>query len=158
LVRALTGPAVENVVTWHERDLANSANERFTLPQACILTEHMLTTMTSVIGGLRVYPNRMADNLARSGRAQLSEHILLLLIERGMDRLTAYRLIQEASGWIGTRYRDLVAALRADPRARPLLTDVDLADPAVDADTAYCRELTTETIERVMVSTRGVRI
>ena len=152
LVRALIGPALENVVTWHERDLANSANERFTLPQSCILLEHMLTTMASVVSRLRVDPDRMADNLARSGRSYLSEQILLLMVDRGMERLTAYRLLQDVSRSAGSYGGDLVTALRADPRVQPLLTDAELADLTARADTGYCTELAAQTTERTSAS------
>ncbi|MFJ6739006.1 adenylosuccinate lyase [Streptomyces sp. NPDC091279] len=97
LLRSLVGPALENVVTWHERDLANSANERFTLPQAGILLDEMLTVMTAVAADLKVRPERMAANLELSRTASISEAVLLALVESGADRLTGYRMVQRAS-------------------------------------------------------------
>jgi adenylosuccinate lyase len=155
LVRGLVGPALENVVTWHERDLANSANERFTLPQVCVLVEHMLTTMTRVVAGLRVSPGRMAENLARSRHTYLSERVLLLLVERGMERLTAYRLVQEASGSASRQDTDMLSVLRADPRLQPFL-DSDLSLLTTGVDTGFCRDIAAETTERALALLKEV--
>jgi adenylosuccinate lyase len=148
LVRSLIGPALENVVTWHERDLANSANERFTLPEACILLDEMLITSASIVENLRVFPDRMADNLARSRNAHLSEAVLLRLVEAGMDRLTAYRLIQEATAQAATEKLDLMTVLVGDRRVSGVVNERSLTElAALGADVGYCRELTATAVE-----------
>ncbi|MCL6739229.1 adenylosuccinate lyase [Streptomyces ossamyceticus] len=148
LVRSLIGPALENVVTWHERDLANSANERFTLPEACILLDEMLITSASVVENLRAFPDRMADNLGRSRNAHLSEAVLLRLVNGGMDRLTAYRLIQEATARAATEKLDLMTVLAGDRRVSGIVDEHSLTELAAPgADVGRCRELAAVAVE-----------
>lgn len=149
LVRSLVTPALENVVSWHERDLANSANERFTVPEACILLDEMLITAASVVDGLLLFPDRMRDNLGRSRQAHLSEAVLLLMVAGGMERLTAYRLIQEATRTAADEGRELIAVLAEDTR----VVDVTGSDRLVelakdDADTGWCEALAAATVTK----------
>lgn len=149
LVRSLVGPALENVVTWHERDLANSANERYTLPEACVLLDEMLITATAVVDGLQVYPRRMRENLDRSHRSHLSEAVLLAMIDRGTDRLDAYRILQRASAVAAREERDLVAVLSEDEQVTATLPRGELAGLAEAAvDIGFCEELTEDTVRR----------
>ncbi|MGW3210164.1 adenylosuccinate lyase [Streptomyces sp. NPDC001135] len=127
LLRSLVGPALENVTTWHERDLANSANERFTLPLTGVLLDEMLTVMTAVVGDLRVRPERMAANLALSRNAHVSEAVLLTLVERGQDRLTGYRALQRASAVAAGDGRDLLEVLADDPAVTARIPAAELA-------------------------------
>ncbi|MFE1172501.1 adenylosuccinate lyase [Streptomyces sp. NPDC058773] len=149
LLRSLVGPALENVVTWHERDLANSANERFTLPQACVLLDEMLTTTTAVLEDLRVFPHRMQENLDRSRNSHLSEAVLLAMVDRGTDRLDAYRLLQRASATAAQEERDLVAVLSDDPSVTAVLPPQEIASLAgASTDIGFCERLTDETVRR----------
>ncbi|MFB6565829.1 adenylosuccinate lyase [Streptomyces noursei] len=162
LLRSLVGPALENVVTWHERDLANSANERFTLPQACVLLDEMLLTTTAVVDDLRVFPERMRENLDRSRHSHLSEAVLLAMVDRGTDRLDAYRALQRASALAARDDRDLVAVLADDASVTAVLPAPDLAALAeAAADTGFCDTLAQETVRRaeeaLAQSTEGAR-
>ncbi|MFG2094884.1 adenylosuccinate lyase [Streptomyces sp. NPDC048612] len=149
LMRSLVGPALENVVTWHERDLANSANERFTLPQACVLLDEMLLTTTAVLEDLRVFPHRMQENLARSRNSHLSEAVLLAMIDRGTDRLDAYRLLQRASATAAREERDLVAVLSDDASVTAVLPADEIVSLAgASADVGFCESLTDDTVRR----------
>ncbi|MGG2459837.1 adenylosuccinate lyase [Streptomyces sp. RGM 3693] len=149
LLRSLVGPALENVVTWHERDLANSANERFTLPQACVLLDEMLVTTTAVVDDLRVFPQRMQENLDRSRHSHLSEAVLLAMVDRGTDRIDAYRALQRASGIAARDARDLVSVLADDAAVTAVLPREDLAALAGPAaDTGFCASLTQDTVRR----------
>jgi adenylosuccinate lyase len=148
LLRSLVGPALENVVTWHERDLVNSANERFTVPQAGILLDEMLTVMTSVLSDLHVRPDRMADNLALSRSAQISEAVLLSMVESGLDRLTGYRMVQQASA-SASGGRDLIRALADDPEAIAVIRAEELAEVSDGPpDTGISEELTAQALQR----------
>ncbi|MFD5746286.1 adenylosuccinate lyase [Streptomyces sp. NPDC127033] len=149
LVRSLTGPALENVVTWHERDLANSANERYTLPEACVLLDEMLVTAIAVLDDLQVYPRRMRENLDRSRRSHLSEAVLLAMIDRGTDRLDAYRILQRASAVAAREERDLVAVLSEDEQVAAALPPRELAGLAEAAvDVGFCEDLAEDTVRR----------
>ena len=94
LVRALALPPLENMVQWHERDLANSANERIVLPHAIVLTDDYLTKLTEVFRGLRVDASRMADELARSAGGSMTENLMLALTSKGLARSEAHELLR----------------------------------------------------------------
>jgi len=95
LVRAYAQVAMENVCLWHERDLSNSANERVIIPEAFTLTHYMLRKMTGVLSGLVVRPDRMLQNLQSSSQTFFSQAVMLELVNAGMDKDRAYKLIQE---------------------------------------------------------------
>ena len=94
VVRGLVVPALENVPTWHERDLTQSSAERFIVPEALILTDYMLHLMIKVLSGLRVDEERMKHNLHMTKGLVMSEALMLELARRGMARDEAYRLVR----------------------------------------------------------------
>lgn len=94
LVRANIIPTMENAIQWHERDLANSASERFILPHTMILTDWIIHQMANVFQGLRVFPERMRENLDRTGGMVMAEPLLLALTEKGMSRQDAHEHVR----------------------------------------------------------------
>ena len=120
VVRAAVVPALENVALWHERDISHSSVERVSLPDACIALDFMLAEATELLDGLVVHPERMLVNLDASGGVVYSQSVLLALIDAGMSRDEAYRVVQEAAmeSWsTGVHLREL---LRASPAAKRL--------------------------------------
>src|SRR5713226_3884904 len=97
LLRALAIPALENVPLWHERDLSNSANERFLFPMSFILTDEMLLLASRVLKGLEVSPKDMERNLELSQGAVLAERIVNMLVEKGVARQDAYDKVRRVS-------------------------------------------------------------
>ena len=100
LARVLRGHAVaalETVPLWHERDISNSSVERIVFPDACIALDYMLALMERVIAGLDVYPERMRRNLEATGGLVYSQRVLLALVEAGLDRQAAYKIVQRAA-------------------------------------------------------------
>ena len=97
LLRGQLGPAFENIPLWHERDLSNSANERFILPTAAILADEMLETMTGIVDGLIVDEGRVRENLDVTGGQIFAEFVLEALIKKGVPRLVAYRDVQRVA-------------------------------------------------------------
>jgi adenylosuccinate lyase len=95
IVRSLTVPALENVVSWQERDLSNSAAERFIIPEALILTDYMIDLMAKVLEGLRVDSQRMRENLKLTRGRIMSEAVMLALTRKGMGRQEAHRILRE---------------------------------------------------------------
>lgn len=95
IVRSLVVPALENVTTWHERDLTQSSAERFIFPEVCILTDYMLFRMTNVIGNLRVDEQRMLKNLDLTQGRLMSEAVMMALTKKGMNRQEAYELMRK---------------------------------------------------------------
>lgn len=97
IVRSGVGPAIENIALWHERDISHSSVERVLLPDAFILADFMTAEVTEILEGLVVYPERMRTNLNYSYGLVFSQRLLLDLIDSGLARDEAYRLVQEAA-------------------------------------------------------------
>ena len=111
VVRGHVHAALENVALWHERDISHSSAERVILPDASLAVEFMLTEMTEILQGLVVFPERMRENLEATRGLFFSQKVLLALVEHGMSREDAYRVVQEAAAdtWDrGTHFRDAV--------------------------------------------------
>src|SRR5215218_9865143 len=97
LARVLRGYAqagLENVALWHERDISHSGAERVILPDATILLDYMHGLSTRVARGMTVHADRMRENLELTSGALFSQRVLLALVESGMQRDDAYRIVQ----------------------------------------------------------------
>ncbi|NND01797.1 MAG: adenylosuccinate lyase [Acidimicrobiia bacterium] len=118
LARLLRGYAVaglENVALWHERDISHSSVERVVLPDACLVLDFALVRMTKLIDNLVVNSTRMRDNLDSTNGLVFSQAVLLALIEEGISRDEAYRIVQRNAmvAWeSGIHLKDL---LEKDP-------------------------------------------
>ncbi|HLS18394.1 MAG TPA: adenylosuccinate lyase, partial [Paracoccaceae bacterium] len=114
LVRAYAVPAMENVALWHERDISHSSVERNIGPDATIGLDFALVRLTSVIDNLVVYPERMRENLERTGGLYQSGGVLLALTQAGFSREDAYRIVQKSAMQIWRGGGDLLEALKSD--------------------------------------------
>ena len=97
ILRSLVSVSMGNIALWHERDLSNSANERFALPMAAILLDEMLNSMTKVISELKVNKERIVSNIEMTKGQIYAEFILDALIKKGVARFEAYRDIQRVA-------------------------------------------------------------
>ena len=95
IARSLVIPALEDVTTWHERDLTQSSAERFIFPEICILTDYMLFLMTSVIDGLNVDEQKMLSNIGLTQGRLMSEAMMMALAQKGMNRQEAHELMRK---------------------------------------------------------------
>jgi adenylosuccinate lyase len=134
VIRSAVIPALENVVTWHERDISHSSVERFIAPDTTTTLDFALARLTGVVERLIVYPERMQANLDALGGLVDSQRFLLALTQAGMSREDAYRLVQKhamASWRDEGRFANL---LKSDPEITRFLSP-----EAIDAsfDTAY---------------------
>jgi adenylosuccinate lyase len=128
LVRGYAQTGFENVPLWHERDISHSSAERVIFPDACILLDFMLAETTELIHDLVVYPERMIANLESTGGLIYSQRILLALVDAGLDRQAAYKLVQQhahAAWGEGQSFRDVIAA---DPVVQERLSTGDLEE------------------------------
>jgi len=133
VVRANLQVALENVVLWHERDISHSSAERVIFPDSTIALDFMLAELTEVLEGLRVHPERMRANLDAGGGLVYSQGVLLALVEGGLSRDDAYRLVQAAAAEAWDRGKDFRAELEANPDVARVLPPDDLDalfDPA----------------------------
>jgi adenylosuccinate lyase len=110
LLRSLVDVAMNNIPLWHERDLSNSANERFTLPMAAILLDEMLNSSISSITNLKVNTQRLTSNLDMTNGQIYSEFVLDALVKKGIPRMIAYRDIQRVAFSVksGQSFRDAI--------------------------------------------------
>lgn len=97
MLKSLVGVSMDNIALWHERDLSNSANERFTLPMATILLDEMLNAVTKVISELKVNRERIAANIEMTNGQIYAEFVLEALVKKGVARFDAYRDIQRVA-------------------------------------------------------------
>ena len=126
ILRSQISVAFENIPLWHERDLSNSANERFILPMSSILIDEMLETMIKILNGLHVNEGRIRQNLGITRGQIFAEFVLDELIKKGVPRFDAYRDIQRvafASSEDGTDFRD---AVKNDSAISSYLTEEEM--------------------------------
>lgn len=95
IMRSLVLPALENIPTWHERDLTQSSSERFIIPEACILADYMLHLMKNILSDLEVDEDRMRRNIDLTQGRTLSEALMIALARKGMDRQEAHELVRK---------------------------------------------------------------
>jgi adenylosuccinate lyase len=94
VVRSLVVPALEDVPTWHERDLTQSSAERFIIPEACVLVDYMLNLMMNVLAGLWVNEERMRKNMGLTQGRAMSEAVMIALVKKAMNRQEAHELLR----------------------------------------------------------------
>ena len=145
-VRGYAQVSLENQALWHERDISHSSAERIIFPDACTLLDYMLRLMTEIVEGLTIDRARMRANLYRSGGVVFSQRVLLALVQKGMSRQDAYRVVQRAALSALDDGQDFRTIVGQAPEVRERLTPDELAelfDPAF-----YLRHLNV-TFERV---------
>ncbi len=111
VVRSNAQAGFENVALWHERDISHSSVERVILPDSTTLVDYMLHKTSNLVDTMFVYPKRMAANLDSTGGLVFSGQLLLDLVEHGVSREDAYRMVQThaMNAWRqGLNFRELV--------------------------------------------------
>jgi adenylosuccinate lyase len=126
LMRSYASAAMENVALWHERDISHSSVERVIGPDATIVLDFMLRRMTYVLGNLCVYPENMKRNLEKSGGAVFSQRVLLALVDKGIARDTAYRIVQRHALKVGKQGGDLKRELLEDAEIRRFVSPEEM--------------------------------
>ncbi|HYB84817.1 MAG TPA: adenylosuccinate lyase [archaeon] len=130
--RSLVGPSLEAIVTWHERDLSQSASERFIIPESFILTDHMLDSMIRILTGLKVNEQRMSENLTRFKDPLMSEAVMTALVSKGMPRLEAHKLLQQLLSQSRIDNMPFNETLSRNPLVTRYLSREEI-EPALDA-------------------------
>jgi adenylosuccinate lyase len=129
IIRSHTVAALENVALWHERDISHSSVERVMFPDACILTHFMLKETIDLVKNLLVYPENMKRNLNCYGGVVFSQKVLLALVEKGMKREEAYKIVQESAhaAWNKPEgnFHDLISK---EPRVTEKLSPAEIAE------------------------------
>jgi adenylosuccinate lyase len=115
VLRAHAGATLEDIALWHERDISHSSVERVVLPDATTLLDYLLGQVVRILDGLRVYPDRMRENLDRSYGLVYSQRVLLALTEAGLGRQAAYEVVQRNAMRAWEQRRSFLECLEADP-------------------------------------------
>ncbi|MDD5690280.1 MAG: adenylosuccinate lyase [Candidatus Omnitrophica bacterium] len=114
LLRANAQVGFENVTLWHERDISHSSVERIIFPDSTLALDYMLNKFIEVVSGLKVYPDNMLTNLAKTRGLIFSQRVLIALMNKGLGRTQAYDLVQKAAmqTWKGTgNFKDNLLAV-----------------------------------------------
>ncbi|MEC8319025.1 MAG: adenylosuccinate lyase [Pseudomonadota bacterium] len=127
LVRMTVTPALENVATWHERDISHSSVERMIGPDATVTLDFALARLTGVIEKLTVYPENMRANMDSLGGLIHSQRVLLALTQAGMSREDAYQAVQRCAMPVWLEGADFLTNLRGDAAVTAHLSDDELA-------------------------------
>src|SRR3954453_2517440 len=123
VVRANALVGLENVALWHERDISHSSAERVVVPDSFLAVDYMLDRLSWLVEGLEVRPERMLRNLESGHGLFFSHRLLLALVESGLERDTAYRLVQRHALRAQEEEQDFRELVRAD---REIAGRVDL--------------------------------
>jgi len=151
LMRGLLIPAFENVALWHERDLTNSANERFIFAMSFILLDEMIRSSKAVFEGLTVKPENMRRNIELTGGLLLSENIVRKLVEKGMGRQDAHELVRVCSMKSLCEDKPFIEVLKSDPKVMGLLSTEELVKLL---DYSSYLGVTEKLIEKALATTR----
>jgi len=126
ILRSQIAITFENIPLWHERDLSNSANERFVLPTAAILVDEMLETMIKVISSLMVNEKRIVNNLDITKGQIFAEFVLEALIKKGVPRFIAYRDVQRVAFEAKDKEIQYIDAIKNDKAFSTKLTKKEI--------------------------------
>jgi adenylosuccinate lyase len=144
-IRAAIGPALENIVLWHERDISHSSAERVMLPDATIALDFALVRLTGVVEQLVVYPKTMSTNLEQLNGLVHSQRVLLALTQAGADREEAYGLVQRNAMKVWESGQQFLDLLKSDTDIKKYLANdkleslFDLAYHTKHVDTIFAR-------------------
>ncbi len=150
VVRSQAAPALENVISWEERDISHSSTERFIVPQSFILTDYIVREMTEVVDGLVIDREAVVRNLSLSKDFILSEYVLTLLTQAGMERPKMHETLRVLSNKARKSCKGLLEQLKEDPVSKHLAKGVRL-----DIEGYYdsIREVSREIVQTVTKKT-----
>jgi adenylosuccinate lyase len=126
IVRSLSTPALEDMITWHERDLTQSSAERFILPESNILLDYVLSLMCNIIANLRIDNQRMLQNLSLTQGRAMSEAVMMALTKKGVNRQEAHELLRKLTIQSALEKRDFKQVLLQDKFVSSKLSEKEI--------------------------------
>jgi len=126
LIRGHALTSLENIALWHERDISHSSTERIILPDSCLALDYMLSIFTSIMKGLKVYPENMRRNIELSQGLVFSQRVLIALINKGLTREEAYKMVQDPAMKAWEEKKGFLSLLEADRRITAHLSKKEL--------------------------------
>ena len=131
IVRCLSTPALEDMVTWHERDLTQSSAERFILPESNILLDYILSLSSNIVANLRVDSERMLMNLSLTQGRAMSESVMMVLAKKGVNRQEVHELLRQLTIKSAVEKKHFKQTLQEDKLVNKRLTENEI-DQALD--------------------------
>lgn len=128
VVRGFIIPTFENAIQWHERDLCNSASERFIFPHSIILTDWIVYQTNTVFKNLKVFPKRMKKNLDISKGLPMAESLMTVLIKKGMGRGEAHEIMRKTSLKAVQQNKSMKEIFIQENKKSKLLTEKEIND------------------------------
>ena len=126
IVRSLSTPALEDMITWHERDLTQSSAERFILPESNILLDYILSLMCNIVANLRVDSERMLINLSLTRGRAMSESVMMALAKKGVNRQDAHEMLRKLTIQSALDEKDFKQVLLEDKFVSGKLTEKEI--------------------------------
>lgn len=154
IVRSLVTPALQNISTWHERDLTQSSAERFVIPQTCILVDYVLFLMSNILTGLRVDEQRMQKNMELTQGRMMSEAVMMALAGKGVNRQEAHELLRKLTIKSEAENRPFREVLLENEFVHGLLTEKEI-DAALNPRNYL--GTATQQVENIVQQTRDER-
>ncbi len=125
-IRSAVIPSLENIVVWHERDISHSSVERIMAPDITIASDFALTRLKGIIKNLKVYPKNMKKNLNMLGGLHNTQNIMLKLIEKGLERGIAYKIVQDSAMKTWNNHKEFSEVLTKNKELNKFLTIKDI--------------------------------
>ena len=126
LIRGHALTSMENVALWHERDISHSSTERIILPDSCLALDYMLGLFDHIMANLNVYPERMKWNLELTHGLVFSQRVLLALIDKGLSRQQAYKMVQRNAMTCWREGTEFLKLLEADNEIMASISQTEL--------------------------------
>lgn len=126
LMRGYAATSLENIALWHERDISHSSAERIILPDACLALDYTLSIFTGVMKGLLVYPKKMRQNMDITRGLLFSQRVLLALIDKGMNRQDAYKIVQRNAMKTWMENKKFLTLLKSDAEVKKILPEKEV--------------------------------
>ncbi len=126
LIRGYASTSMENIALWGERDISHSSTERIILPDSCLVLDYALSIFTSIMKGLKVYPENMRHNLELTQGLIFSQRVLLALIDKGLSREEAYKMVQDNAMKAWHERADFLSLLKADHQMLAHLSESEI--------------------------------
>jgi adenylosuccinate lyase len=126
IVRSLSTPALEDMITWHERDLTQSSAERFIIPESNILLDYILNLMCNIVANLRVDSERMLQNLSLTQGRAMSESVMMAMAKKGVNRQEAHELLRQLTIQSAVEKKNFKQVLQEDKLVNSKLNEKEI--------------------------------
>ena len=128
LIRGHSLASMENVALWGERDISHSSAERIILPDSCLALDYMLSIFNHVMSGIRIYRDRMLENIELTHGLVFSQRVMLELVEKGISREHAYEIVQSNASLVWEQQKDFRDLISNDARVKASLSNDEILE------------------------------